>query len=579
MPEKEQEVSFKNLFFPFTTLKAINWIIIIGISVYFIGLFNGFIGDDWGQIVDNFTVHSIQNVFNFFLGSSFYVNGAGSFGIYYKPLMMVIYSALYTLFGQQPFFYHLTQLFLHIANSCLIFILFKRFFKIKLSFFLSLIFLIHPINSEAVYYIADMQEVLFFFFGISAFLVISKSKEIRKLFTLGILWLFSLFSKETGVLFIISSLIYNYLFVKNKYIYFVGGLSVLLYLILRISTIGIHVNTPDIFIVANGNLLDRLSSIPKVISFYITTFIYPFNITIQQNWLVKSLNFGDFYIPLVIDSIFFATISYFAAFFKRINKFFIEYLFFLSWFVLGIFLHLQIIPLDAVVSDRWFYFPIVGLLGMTGIVVTYLLPKIKKENVKRFLIVFSIVTLIIFSFKTFIRGYDFSNDFTLCSHDEKIDANNYALELCLGNEYRKLREFDIARLHLKKSISLFPKYYIAMYYLALSYSDQNNYIEAIKYFRETLSNNTWGYGADQLATLLVYHGKYQESKNIALENLKKQPKNAQLWYALSIADYMLGDKNEALNAAQEAYSLAPNTLTGGVLNAIQKNMPLKFDGK
>ncbi|PIV70924.1 hypothetical protein COW57_02525, partial [Candidatus Roizmanbacteria bacterium CG17_big_fil_post_rev_8_21_14_2_50_39_7] len=63
----------------------------------------------------------------------------------------------------QPFFFHLTSVVFHIATAVLIFYLFKRFFKENIAFFLSLIFLVHPANVEAVCFASALQEVLFTF--------------------------------------------------------------------------------------------------------------------------------------------------------------------------------------------------------------------------------------------------------------------------------------------------------------------------------------------------------------------------------------------------------------------------------
>ena len=165
MPEhenKEQEFSFKNYFVPLTKTKAIHWIVILGLIVFFNGLFNGFVGDDGGQLVDNIAVHSLQNIPQFFFGGTFN-NGNGSIiGLYYKPLLLTTYSILYSFFGTNSF-YHFFQLVLHISNAILVFLLFTRFFKKGLALVLSLLFLVHPINADTVDYIANLQDTMFTF--------------------------------------------------------------------------------------------------------------------------------------------------------------------------------------------------------------------------------------------------------------------------------------------------------------------------------------------------------------------------------------------------------------------------------
>ena len=102
--ETEEEFSFKKIFVPLTTLKAIHWIIIIGIVVYFNSLFNGFIGDDYGQLVNNTAVHSLSNIIQFFSNSTFStgtsIGTANNLsGIYYRPFLSLVYSLLFTFFG------------------------------------------------------------------------------------------------------------------------------------------------------------------------------------------------------------------------------------------------------------------------------------------------------------------------------------------------------------------------------------------------------------------------------------------------------------------------------------------------
>ncbi|MGH7203480.1 MAG: hypothetical protein ACREHC_03495, partial [Candidatus Levyibacteriota bacterium] len=118
--QQEEEFSFKSLFVPFTTTKAIHWIIVIGLLVYFNSLFNGFVGDDDAQILTNPTAHSITNIFSFFKGSTLYLSQAsGNVGLYYRPMLSTVLSIIYSLFGANPFFFHAIQLLFHISNVVL----------------------------------------------------------------------------------------------------------------------------------------------------------------------------------------------------------------------------------------------------------------------------------------------------------------------------------------------------------------------------------------------------------------------------------------------------------------------------
>src|SRR5476649_1215100 len=100
MTEQEQEFSFKKLFTPLTTLKAIHWIIFIGLAVFATMLLNGFVWDDEVYILNNALSHVLSIPVAF---------GTNSFneGGQYRPITVLYFSTLYTLFGNTAFFYHI----------------------------------------------------------------------------------------------------------------------------------------------------------------------------------------------------------------------------------------------------------------------------------------------------------------------------------------------------------------------------------------------------------------------------------------------------------------------------------------
>ena len=138
--EQQEEFSFKNYFIPLTSIKAIHWIVIIGLIVFCNGLFNGFVGDDQLQIVRNPIIQSLTNITSFFSGGTFFTGSSVLNGFSYKPIFITTYAVIYSLFGPNPFSYHFFQIFLYIVNACFVFWVFQFFFKRSVSFVLSLIF-------------------------------------------------------------------------------------------------------------------------------------------------------------------------------------------------------------------------------------------------------------------------------------------------------------------------------------------------------------------------------------------------------------------------------------------------------
>lgn len=210
MFNNEQDFSFKQFFTPLTTKKAILIIAVVSFIVFFDMLFNGFVWDDKTYIIWNNEVHTF-NILKLIGLNTFNVGGQ------YRPFPAIYFAVLYSLFHELPFFYHLIQLMLHITNAILVFLVFVRFFKKKISLFLSLIFLIHPTQVESVPYISSSDNPLFFLFGMLALLLSLKDTiSLKRVFAISCCLLLSLYAKETGVLFLFIILLHRIIFKKNN---------------------------------------------------------------------------------------------------------------------------------------------------------------------------------------------------------------------------------------------------------------------------------------------------------------------------------------------------------------------------
>lgn len=554
--------------------------IIIGFIVYFNGLFNNFVWDDEEQVVNNVLVHSIANFPSFFSGSTFNTGGSRSLGgLYYKPMMSVSFSFIYTIFGQNPFFFHLLQLTLHIINSIFVFLIFNYFFKKfkngeLISFFLALIFLIHPINTEAVIYVASLQDILFFFFGIFAlWRVITKTDSFSNLIICSFLLLLSLLSKETGFIFIPIILIFLILFKREKIIPNIisVGTILLIYAFLRFILAGIYFNKHGLSPITRIPLLERIQNIPEIIIFYLKTFFYPLKLSIAQHWVIKSINFSEFYLPLFLSIIFFIFLIILAFYFKsKAKDIFKIYLFFFLWFIFGLGLHLQIFPLDMTVAERWFYLPEVGLLGMMGIICVYWAKKIK--SILPIVFIFLILCL---SAKTIIRNTNWKNGLTLYSHDILFTHGSFDLENNLGVELFRVGKFDEAKIHFENSTKIAPYWWTNWNNLGVMFEREKDYKKAFEYYQRSISNGSYYLAYENIAKLLFTQNKPKEAKEFIENSLKILPNNANLWLNLAYSEYKLGNKDQALQAAQNAFILSPSQQTSYIYTKLKNNLPLE----
>ena len=146
---------------------------------------------------------------------------------------------------------------------------------------LSLLFLVHPLYSEIAFYMANLQDILYFFFGMLGFLSLS--------WWSAPLFLLALLSKETGIVLVAVSIIYSYLYKKEQFVKVIVSslIAILIYSFLRFYVAKIYFPNHDMAPIARLTLVQRTKSMPKIIFYYLSNFVIPINLTINQHWYVK----------------------------------------------------------------------------------------------------------------------------------------------------------------------------------------------------------------------------------------------------------------------------------------------------
>lgn len=436
-------------------------------------------------------------------------------------------------------------------------------------------------------YVSDLQDILFFFFGILALhQIINSALHPKGVIITSLLLLASLLSKESGALFFAISGLYILLFkIKDIWKYTLAAFTALgIYSILRFAIAGIYLNKHGLSPITTMPLEGRVLSIPKIIFSYLKTFVYPDNLAINQHWAVKSITWSEFTMPLIVVSIFFLFLFAVASYaWKKKSEYFQAYFFFLGWFIIGLGLHLQIFPLDLTYSDRWFYFPIVGLLGTIGIVIKNLNVKnsfqIKNFKLNFFSVSIFIIIILALSTRTFIRNFNWKDGLTLYSHDIKIARDSFDLENNLGVELFRAGRFDEAEIHFKKSTELAPNWWTNWNNLGVIYERKGDYQSAKKYYQKAIDNGKYYLAYENIAKLLFFYEDINLARDFTQNSLKILPNNANLWLVLSLSEYKLGNKEKALEAAKNAYFLSPNEKTYYLYSQLSQNLPIEVNQK
>lgn len=350
----------------------------IGFAVYFNVLNSPFYMDDVVHISQNPDIHNLNSIPSLYIKSnSFKGKEQSIISNVYRPVFFTFYTLLFVAGRGLPLLFHLFQVSIYSLNAVLVFLFFNKFFQRKLAFLLALLFLVHPANEEVAQYISITQDALFFFFGMMAICLASTeyAAKMRTMIACSVLLLLSLLSKETGVLFLIIMLIYVFLFLKSNFRRYIlaSGFVGIIYLILRF----IAAKNPATVSIESyhfSSFGDQMVVVSKVIFYYIEQITTP-TFPLPDLAYLESAEIKSAVIPFLISSTVITGLILIGFWIRHYFKSsFNSYVFFLIWFLIGIGLHSQIIPLDVVIASRWIYFPIVGALGMMGVLIKILMP-------------------------------------------------------------------------------------------------------------------------------------------------------------------------------------------------------------
>jgi tetratricopeptide (TPR) repeat protein len=242
---------------------------------------------------------------------------------------------------------------------------------------------------------------------------------------------------------------------------------------------------------------------------------------------------------------------------------------------------MQFFPLDMTVADRWFYFPLVGLLGILGTGIFSI--KSSSQKIKNVGCMFGILFLILFSLRTMVRNTNWYNALTLYAHDSNI-ATNYDLENNIGVEFALLKNYDEAIAHYEKSINVFPSEasYANIGYM---YLQKNDLQKAKEYYKKALRAKNYSLLDSEnhkhnletyirLSFILLRTEKVEITKDFVQTALTDYSDSDSLWALLALCDYEQNNYESALLEAKKAVDIDPTNENKYIYTQILNKQPI-----
>lgn len=364
--------------------RALVLLAVVGVVIYANALPGKMFWDDDDGILKNAFIKDWAYMGKYF--SENLIAGAGFTSNYWRPMLSLGYSIEWHLWGNFAPGYHTTNIFLHIANAILLFLLLKALFKRPLpAYLVALIFLVHPLQTEAVTYVSgrgDPLSVLFMLLGMLAYLEAKtglKGKTTNRFRFLAMgAYVLALMSKETAIIFPALLLLIDVFlrekgeggrepfrtFFKKEAITLAPFLAISgVYLLLRATVLNFNntFNLRDQINPQAAYLGVRILTFFKAVSLYAGLLLFPHNLHMERTMAIPLSLFE----PRVLAGFFLTLGSGGLAFFWRHRK--PEYGFAFLWFLIclsrasGI-----LVPTNGLQYEHWLYFALAGFFLFLG---------------------------------------------------------------------------------------------------------------------------------------------------------------------------------------------------------------------
>ncbi len=468
------------------TLYIATFLFVITFITYANTLPNGLFFDDEDFIYKNVYVQ------NFSVSKYFTQNliaGASKISNYYRPLLLITYGVEYKLFGDAGFIYHFDNLLLHAAAGILLFFLLKKLTKnIFISFLTSTLFLIHPVQTEAVSYASGRSDPLAFVFILLTMLFYLKGTT--KSYVLSLIFFICAFlSRETAIITPALLLLIEF-FQTRSIAKTLSRIRLLLpiisiaifYFILRLTVLNFQ-NTLNFYqgqTAYSTHLYYRLLTFLSLLPTYMGFLFFPKTLNLEREATVIT----TFANPLVIISLF--TVIVFFIFSLKLQKKHPLFLFSFLWFFVTIAPTSGIIPINGILYEHFLYLPSIAIFLIVSYCLFLVGMHIKSPAIQNVVAGVVIVSVMLLMFRTIQRNFDWHDPITFYSQIIKLNPrsarvhNNLAMALSEdGRNTEAVKEY-------RKAIKLSDVYPQTHFNLANSYISLNRIDDAEKEYQNTL---------------------------------------------------------------------------------------------
>jgi tetratricopeptide (TPR) repeat protein len=562
-------------------------LLVLVLLCYANALANGFVFDDHGHVLSNKSFRSLANLPSLLTAS-------------YRPLRDISYSLDFAVWGEQPFGFHLTSILIHLANTCLVFLLIHRLAREILSASLAAaIFAIQPVQTDAVAYISGRRDVLFSFFYLASFhcyltyrrIVSNRQKKAHNggrafaYFALFLFcWALSLLSKEMAVSLPLFIFVWNLCdawvqdgnswgrrflsamkkaFSRDKWLYIAASLAVPAYAWYQVFIKGgsqrARMSGFDYW---GGSFYTNMLTSIRVQAWYLKQLVFPTPIVQYSDGFDIATTMFEWRVILSIIVVGATLVGGFVLLNRDRLMAFAVFSFFVMLLPVS-----QIIPHHELLADHYIYLPMMSF----GLFVALLVRKIslKSEMIKRTAYGVAVAVLIVFAVMTVLRNRVYKDDFTLWKTNYEEVPNSIRAIYSLAGQYATSNPAKGVELY-KQCIALDPCYASPYVSLAVLNNTKEKAREVEELVRQGLSlpdsrlvstryENPNSFRSEMTTALAVskgFQGYPEQAEELLLQAIDLYPANSQP-YPLLAGIYHKADREKEIEILKKQIAVFP----------------------
>jgi tetratricopeptide (TPR) repeat protein len=476
--------------------------------------------DDQPLIVENYPFLSkLSNIFSAFTEDAF----RAETDTYYRPVLTLSMMIDAQLGGISLGMYHFTNILIHLAAACLLFLfLLKLGYRKEPSLLLGLIFVAHPVLTQAVAWVPGRNDSLMAVFTLLTsimFLEFMDKKSTKYYICHIALFAVALFTKESAILFLAPLLFYLH-FIKKEKLFSITeiklgagwGAVIILWFLLR----SIALANPDKITLFDLRF-ELLHNLPNGFLLYIGKALLPFNLTVLPT-LGKTSIYGIItLLALIIILLTGKT--------KRLPYIIFGTLWFFIFLMLS-FTFLAGEKLTTVALEHRIYLPLIGF-----VIVLMETDFIRNLSFKKSSSLFICICIVLlFSGLAIAHSNHYKNRIAFWENAVENNKDLPTIHRILSDMYYSERMLDKAEAELKETIKLNPKEPGANNSLGMIYMDKHMIKEAEESFKKEVSLNP---NADKplvnLGVVYFKEGRLKEAEEQWLKALSVNQMNIDVY--------------------------------------------------